>query len=111
MPGMSEHLDNVLDVTIGDLIQENKAFKIHDLIYVGGQDFESFLNNIKEVFGRLGKAGLRLGAEKTMIGVYTSIINGKLWNNGTLTPSQHKITNLAKVPTPATVGKLRSFIQ
>ena len=32
MPGMSEHLDNVLDVTIGDLIQANKAFKIHDQI-------------------------------------------------------------------------------
>ena len=111
MPGMSEHLDNVLDVTIGDLIQANKAFKIHDQIYVGGQDFSTFIDNIKEVFGRLGKAGLRLGADKTIIGVYTSVIYGKLWNNGTLTPSQHKITNLAKVPIPDTVGKLRSFIQ
>ena len=54
MPGMSEHLDNVLDATIGDLIQENKAFKIHDQIYVGGQDFKTFLNNMREVFGRLG---------------------------------------------------------
>ena len=111
MPGMSEHLDNVLDATIGDLIQENKAFKIHDQIYVGGQDFKTFLNNVREVFGRLGKAGLRLSAEKTIIGVYSSIIYGKLWQNGTLAPSQHKITNLAKVPIPETVGKLRSFIQ
>ena len=111
MPGMSEHLDNVLDVTIGDLIQSNKAFKIHDQIYVGGHDFESFMNNIKEVFLRLGQAGLRLGADKTIIGVYSSVIYGKLWQNGTLTPSQHKITNLAKVPIPTTIGKLRSFIQ
>ena len=111
MPGMSEHLDNVLDETIGDLVQTNKAFKIHDQIYVGGQDFESFLSNIKEVFYRLGQAGLRLGADKTIIGVYSSVIYGKLWQNGTLTPSQHKITNLAKVPIPETVGKLRSFIQ
>ena len=71
MPGMSEHLDNVLDATIGDLIQDNKAFKIHDQIYVGGEDFESFLNNIVEVFTRLAEAGLRLGADKTIIGAYS----------------------------------------
>ena len=111
MPGMSEHLDNVLDATIGDLVQQNKAFKIHDQIYIGGQDFESFKQNIKEVFHRLGQAGLRLGADKTIIGVYSSVIYGKLWQNGTLTPSQHKITSLARVPLPTTVGKLRSFIQ
>ena len=111
MPGMSEHLDNVLDATIGDLVQQNKAFKIHDQIYIGGQDFESFKQNIKEVFHRLGHAGLRLGADKTIIGVYSSVIYGKLWQNGTLTPSQHKITSLARVPLPTTVGKLRSFIQ
>ena len=39
------------------------------------------------------------------------MIYGKLWHNGTLTLSQHKITNLAKIPIPETVGKLRSFIQ
>ena len=111
MPGMSEHLDNVLDATIGDLVQSNKAFKIHDQIYIGGHDFESFLQNIEEVFDRLAEAGLRLGVDKTIIGVYNSVIYGKLWHNGTLTPSQHKITNLAKVPIPETVGKLRSFIQ
>ena len=111
MPGMSEHLDNVLDATIGDLIQMNKAFKIHDQIYIGGQDFDSFLSNVEEVFDRLAEAGLRLGTDKTIIGVYSSVIYGKLWHNGTLAPSQHKITNLAKVPIPETVGKLRSFIQ
>ena len=111
MPGMSEHLDNVLDVTIGDLIQSKKVFKIPDQISVGGHDFKSFLNNIKEVFLRLGQVGLRLRADKTIIGVYSSVICGKLWQNGTLTPSQHKITNLAKVPIPSTIGKLTSIIQ
>ena len=108
--GMSEYLDNLTDLILGDLIMDNICMKIHDQLFVGGKDEKILLNNWDTVLARLGKCNLRLKPSKTTIVIETAVIYGKVWEKGTLTPSPHKLTPLSYVNRPESVGELRSFI-
>ena len=108
--GMSEYLDNLTDLILGDLIMENVCLKIHDQLFVGGRDEQDLLSNWDLVLSRLGKCDLRLKPSKTSIVIQTAMIYGKIWEMGTLKPSPHKLTPLSYVNKPETVGQLRSFI-
>ena len=108
--GMSEYLDNLTDLVLGDLIMENVCLKIHDQLFVGGQEEKTLLHNWDLVLSRLGKCDLRLKPSKTNIVIQEAVIYGKVWRLGTLTPSPHKLTPLSYVNKPETVGQLRSFL-
>ena len=108
--GMSEYLDNMTDLVLGDLIMDNICLKIHDQLFVGGKDEKTLLQNWDLVLSRLGRCDLRLKPSKTNITIQTAVIYGKIWERGTLTPSPHKLTPLSYVNRPGTVGDLRSFI-
>ena len=108
--GMSEYLDNLTDLVLGDLIMNNICLKIHDQLFVGGKDEKNLLDNWDIVLARLGKCDLRLKPSKTTIAIQTAVVYGKVWEKGTLTPSPHKLTPLSYVNKPKTVGELRSFL-
>ena len=108
--GMSEYLDNLTDLVLGDLIMDNVCLKIHDQLFVGGKDEQNLLRNWDLVLSRLGKCDLRLKPSKTSIVIQEAVIYGKIWHLGTLSPSPHKLTPLSYVNKPETVGQLRSFL-
>ena len=108
--GMSEYLDNLTDLILGDLIMENVCLKIHDQLFIGGKDEKNLLSNWDLVLSRIGKCNLRLKPSKTSFVIQEAVIYGKIWNMGSLSPSPHKLTPLAYVNKPVTVGQLRSFL-
>ena len=108
--GMSEYLDNLTDIVLGDLIMNNVCLKIHDQLFVGGNDEKSLLENWDKVLSRLGQCNLRLKPAKTTIAIQKAVIYGKIWEKGNLRPSPHKITPLSYINRPTTVGELRSFL-
>ena len=110
MPGSSETLEEMLCTALGDLIQQGKATKIADDLYVGGNTVEDLFANWAEVLGIMQKNYLKLKADKTKIAPTSTTILGWNWNNGNISVGAHKISPLATCSPPATVTSLRSFI-
>ena len=55
MPGSSETLEEMLCTALGDLIQQGKATKIADDLYVGSNTVEDLFANWAEVLGIMQK--------------------------------------------------------
>ena len=81
-----------------------------DNIYLGGEDEESFLENIKHVCQRMKKCELRAAPKKTIIAIKETTIMGWHWKEGSLSPLVHKINPLAVCGKPETIKGPRSFL-
>ena len=81
-----------------------------DNIYIGGEDEESFLENVKEVCQCMKKCDLRAAPKKTIIAIKETTIMGWHWREGSQSPIVHKINPLAVCEKPKTVKGLRSFL-
>ena len=67
MPGSETCLEKLMSRILGDLIQQGRAAKIADDLYVGGNTPEEALFNYECVLQALSKNDLRLSARKTLI--------------------------------------------
>ena len=74
----SETLQEMLCTTLGDLIQQIRATKIADLLYVGGNSVKDLFANWAEVFGIIHKNNPKLNADKTKIAPTSTTALG--WN-------------------------------
>ena len=81
-----------------------------DNIIVGGSTIDEAASNYKLLLQLCGGAGLTFKASKTSICPRKINILGKVWKEGSLYPSEHLMSTLAKVPPPATVKQMRSFL-
>ena len=110
MPGTETALEEMLSRILGELMASGKITKIADDIYCGGETVDEVKENWTEVLSLLKKNGLKLSAHKTIICPQSVNILGWVWQRGTIKASPHKITTLATVEPPQTVGKLRSYL-
>ena len=65
---------------------------------------------MKDVLQRCKNADLRIKPSKIQINIATADILGLHWDQGTLTPSVHKLEPLSYCDKPMTVKGLRSFL-
>ena len=110
LPGISEYEEELTDTVFGDMVIQGKVVKYADNIYTGGSTKQKFLTTFSEVIERLYKSNLRINPSKLIIGIKETTIMGWNWNQGTLTPSVHKLNPLALCEEPQTITGLRSFL-
>ena len=110
LPGSEAALEELLSRIFGDIIKDGKMIKMCDDLYIGSNDIDTLADTWEEVLDRLQKNGLKLGTDKTVICPTSTVILGWQWNNGTISPTSHKMNALAACNLPNTVKDLRSFI-
>ena len=110
MPGSSETLEEMMNTVIGHLIQQGRAAKIADDLYVGGQTITDLYDNWELLLEVLRANNLRLKASKTVIAPQETQILGWDWKHGTIKASKHKILPLTTCKPPSTTTEMRSFI-
>ena len=110
MPGSETALEELLCRVLGEQLTAGGVTKLADDIYCGGDTPDDAFNEWKKVLAALNRNGLKLSASKTKICPKTVSVLGWVWEDGTIRASPHKISTLAAVETPSTVGKLRSYI-
>ena len=110
MPGTETALEELMCRVLGSLITTGQVTKLADDIYCGGSSVEEVLLIWEKVLIALKKNGLRLSAAKTVVCPKSVMILGWIWQGGSLKASPHKISTLASVEFPQTVGKLRSYV-
>ena len=110
MPGSETALEELLCRILGDQLTEGGVTKLADDIYCGGSSPEEVMKEWERVLQSLKDNGLRLSASKTTICPKSVSILGWVWEMGSISASSHRISTLATVDPPQTVGKLRSFV-
>ena len=110
MPGTETALEELLCRILGEQLAEGGVTKVADDLYCGGSTPEEAFNNWKRVLQALENNGLRLAASKTVICPKSVSILGWVWEGGTIRASPHKVSALAAVEPPSTIGKLKSYI-
>ena len=108
--GMDVFQDELTDALFGDLVLAGKVCKIADNIYFGGDTLDEMLSVFEELVKRCHKANLRFKIKKIRLNIKSADILGLHWQQGTLTPSRHKLDPLAHCDRPKTVKGLRSFL-
>ena len=91
-------------------MRQKKCIRMADNIIVGGSTIDEAASNYKLLLQLCGGAGLTFKASKTSICPKKINILGKVWKDGSLYPSEHLMSTLAKVPPPVTVKQMRSFL-
>ena len=110
MPGSETALEELLCRVLGEQLTAGGVTKLADDIYCGGDTPDEALEEWKKVLAALSRNGLKLSASKTVICPKSVSVLGWIWENGTIRASPHKVSALAAVDPPTTVGKLRSYI-
>ena len=110
MPGSETALEELLCRVLGNQLMEGGVTKLADDIYCGGDTPGDALREWEKVLQALNQNGLKLSASKTIICPKTVCILGWIWENGTIRASPHKVSPLATIDPPSTVGRLRSYI-
>ena len=108
--GMDAIQEELTDRVFGDLVLAGKLVKQADNLYFGGETQEEFLNVFQEILRRCQLSDLKLKASKINLNITHTDILGLHWDNGTLTPSAHKLDPLSVCAKPKTVKGLRSFL-
>ena len=110
MPGSETALEELMNRTLGHLVQAGCVAKIADDLYCGGDTPEDALVAWEGILKSLADNGLGLSATKTVIFPKSTVVLGWIWCDGTLQASPHRLSALAAVDPPKTVKALRSFI-
>ena len=110
MSGSSELLDELLSRVVGHLVMKGHVLLIADDLYAGANDIASLLMIWDDLLCCLSKNGLVLLAAKTVIAPVSTVVLGWIWNNGSLSVSQHKICPLRQAEPPKTCTAMHSFL-
>ena len=84
MPGSECALEEVMCRVLGDMIQDGKAAKIADNLYVGASTLEGLCQNWTELLTALHHNNLHLSASQTVINPKSTSILGWVWTQGKL---------------------------
>ena len=110
IPGSETALEKPMCHVLGELIEAGKVIKLADDLFCGGNTPDALLSNWREVLTVLYQSDLRLSAHKTTVAPYSTTVPGRIWCNGTLQASPHRISALTQCDRPPTIKRLRSFI-
>ena len=91
-------------------LARDKCLVYLDDILVMGKNFEEHLSNLREVFGRLRKAGLRLKPGKCHLAKREVAYLGYRVSNRGIIADSSKVTAVKEFPIPGNVKQLRSFL-
>ena len=100
MPGSGTSLEELMCRVLGDFIQEGFAAKLADDLYCGGDTPRELVSNWSRILEALSRCNLRLSAAKTVICPKSTTILGRIWSQGTLSASPHRIATLTNSPPP-----------
>lgn len=81
-----------------------------DDILVASSDYNTHLNDLRVVFDRLVRHGIRINPAKCVFGVAHLDFLGHRVSAGGIRPTDSKIAALREFPTPATVKQLKRFL-
>ena len=81
-----------------------------DDIVIYGTDWEEHLQNINEVFKRLGRAGLTVKMKKCKFGMHECSYLGHRIGSGGIRPVEVKLEAIKNMPIPMTKKDVRSFL-
>ncbi len=110
MPGSETALEEVVSRVFGSLIQSDRAIKIADNLFTGGNSLDELCNNWEEVLKAASRNSLSFSPSQTTINPKTTTILGWLWSQGTLSATPHSLCTLQTCDIPKTVKDLKSFI-
>ena len=110
MPGSETALEEVVSRVFGSLIQSDKAIKIADNLFTGGNSLDELCNNWEEVLKAASRNSLNFSPSQTIINPKSTTILGWLWSEGTLSATPHSLCTLQTCDNPKTVKELKSFI-
>ena len=106
----TENADRVILRVLEPAMKAKKCIRMADNMIVGGSTPEEAARNYELVLKLCGGAGLTFKAKKTVICPKKINILGKIWETGTIKPSEHLSSTLASVSPPVTVKQMRSFL-
>ena len=110
MPGSETALEEVVSRVFGSLIHTDRAIKIADNLFTGGNSLDELCNNWEEVLKAASRNNLNFSPGQTIINPKSTTILGWVWSQGTLSATPHSICTLQSCETPKTVKELKSFI-
>ena len=110
MPGSETALEEIMSRVLGDFIQRGFVTKIADDRYIGGDSEDELVSHWLLVLQALSKNNLDLSSLKTVIAPKSTTVLGRVWQNGSLRASPHRIAAIASVEPPKTVCALRYVV-
>ena len=110
LPGSETALEEIMCRVLGDELQKGSVAKIADNLYCGADSIEELYQIWERVVIKMDKANLQFSAPKTVICPTASVILGWKWVNGTLSPTNHRISTLSTCSKPSNVKGMRSFL-
>ena len=105
----TENADLVIQSVLAPAIQQGRCTRIADNLFTGGQTGKEAADNFHMMLNLCANSGLTFKASKTVICPRSVTILGKVWEQGTLKPSNHLLSTLSKSDYPRTVKQMRSF--
>jgi len=99
----------VMDLVICGLAYESCLVYLDDII-VFGQDFDSHVRRLREVFDRLQTAGLKLHMKKCCLFQRRANFLGHVLTEAGVEVQPEKISAVQNWPTPRNLTELRSFV-
>lgn len=93
--GMDVFQDELTDTLFGDLVLAGKLCKIADNVYFEGDTIDDMFCVFLEIVIRCHKANLRIKPLNVKLKIKAAYILGLHWQEGTLSPSRHKLDPLA----------------
>ena len=106
----TENSDRVIQRVLEPAVRQKKCIRMANNIIVVGVSVAEAAANYELILKLCGGAGLTFKASKTIICPLKVNILGKVWKKGYLSPSEHLLSTLSKVPPPITVKQMRSFL-
>ena len=105
----TENADMVIQNVLNPAIRKGKCVRIADNLFTGGQTPQEAAQNFHLMLNLCSNSGLTFKASKTVICPQQVTILGKVWERGTLRPSNHLLSTLSRASYPTTVKQMRSF--
>ena len=105
----TENADLVIQAVLDPAIKQGRCARIADNLFTGGKTVKEAVDNFHLMLNLCANSGLTFKAAKTVICPRSVTILGKIWERGTLRPSNHLVSTLSRADYPRTVKQMRSF--
>jgi hypothetical protein len=94
---------------LGDSLYQSCMVYLDDII-VFSTDFESHMEDLRQIFGRLRQYRLKIHPEKTTLATSSVIYLGHLCTSEGVLPDPAKLEAVQTIPPPTSVTEVRSFL-
>jgi hypothetical protein len=99
----------LLHPVLGDFLYQSCMVYLDD-IFVFSTDFESHMQDLRQIFGRLREYRLKIHPEKRTLATNSIIYLGHLCTSEGVLPDPAKLEAVQTIPPPTSVTEVRSFL-